>query len=430
MDKQVMEQQVVDQQVVIAGIGPGHQDYITPAALEAIRECHVLIGGRRNLAQFAHLHKEEVVIGTRLDELMNTLRNLLETGGGRKKLVVLASGDPGLYSISQTLKQQLPEVAFSVIPGISALQVLCARCHIPWDQVHLTSLHGREPVAVAPIVRKHPKTVFFTGGNTSPEGVCRELVREGLNHVKVTVGENLSYETERMITGTPETIAALPFDSLCVMLVEREDEATPHIWEYNTPGIPDHHFVRGEVPMTKEEVRAVVMAKLRLKPRDVVYDIGAGTGSVAVECGHLVPQGQVFAIEQHETAIDLIRRNIEAQGLTNVVPVAGRAPEKLEGLPKAHRVFIGGTGGNMTQILDTIAAWDHPCRVVITAVVLETVAEALEDLQMRGFEQVEVVNLAVSRGRRVGNRHMMQALNPVTIISGEHQPCMKKEVRP
>jgi len=407
----------MDKRVIIAGMGPGSTDYLTPVVREAIEASDLLIGGRRNLEVFRHLQKEEVVIGSRLEAVAEVIRQQ----GGHRNLVVLASGDPGIYSISKTLKRLLPEVDFQVLPGISSLQVLCARVNTPWEDVHCVSLHGRSPVDVAAIVRQHPKTAFFTGGNTSPEGVSRELVQKGLKQVKVAVGEHLTYPHERVVLGSPETIAALSFESLSIMLVERE-ELPRQAWPYITPGISDDRFIRGEVPMTKEEIRAVTVSKLRLEKDSVVYDIGAGTGSVAVECARLVTEGTVYAIERHAPALDLVRVNRDQFGVHNLKLVEGTAPEALEGLPRADRVFVGGTGGNMKALLHTIAGWDHGCRVVINAVVIETVMEALEVLKQEGFKNMEMITAAFSRGQQVGSRHLMKALNPVTIISADHEP--------
>ena len=425
----------MDKRVTIAGIGPGSREYVIPEVQEIIEKSDVLMGGRRNLELFRYLNKEEVVIGSRLE----TVTDFIRAHAGKKNMVVLASGDPGIYSISQYLKRQLPEVPLKVLPGISSLQVLCARVNTNWDDVFCTSLHGRDPVPVAPIVRRHPKTAFFTGGNASPEGVCRELVNSGMKELTVTVGEKLSYPDERIITGTPETIAEMTFESLSVMLVERKDSPDsqreeeadvpgPQAWQVTAPGIPDHAFLRGEVPMTKEEVRAVAVSKLRLRKDSVVYDIGAGTGSVSVECGLLVPEGHVYAIERNREAAGLIRQNQEKFELRNLTLIEGLAPEAMVGLPMPDRVFIGGTGGSMTKLLHLIASWEHPCRVVINAVVLETVSEAMEGLQKSGFENLEVVCVAVSKGRAVGKRHMMQALNPVYVISADHRPVAQEEV--
>jgi precorrin-6Y C5,15-methyltransferase (decarboxylating) CbiT subunit len=231
----------------------------------------------------------------------------------------------------------------------------------------------------------------------------------------------------------------MEFNSLSVMLIEngqstgRSGSAGGHaaveretagehaaVWDYATAGIPDDLFIRGDVPMTKEEVRSVTVSKLRLREDSVLYDIGAGTGSVSIECGLRMKHGWIYAIEKEKDALELIRKNIDRFGTENVTVVEGEAPEALDGLPEADRVFIGGSGGSMEGILDRVSGTgSRPLRVVVNAVVLENAYAAMEGLRKRGFHSLDVVCMSVSRGKPVGGGHLMQALNPVYIISAE-----------
>lgn len=187
-------------------------------------------------------------------------------------------------------------------------------------------------------------------------------------------------------------------------------------WDYVTPGIPDDLFTRGEVPMTKEEVRVVTLAKARLAPGQVVWDIGSGTGSLAIEAARLIPGGQVYAIEQNQAGVELIRENVRRFSLTNVRVVPGRAPEVLRDLPAPQRVFIGGSGGRLAEILDLVnEILPAGGRLVINAVTLETLARVLSLLQPPWSR--EIIQLAVTRGVRRGNYHLLQAANPVWIIT-------------
>ncbi len=402
----------------IVGIGPGNPEYVYPAAQRVIDASDVLMGGRRNLELFRHLNKEELVIGSRLQEIE---RYILENIG-KKAMTVLASGDPGIFSITGFLKSRLGNIEMEVFPGISSLQYLCAKINKSWEDSRILSLHGREGADIADAVEKYRKVAVFTGGASSPVGVCRELLARGMGHVRVTVGEKLSYPEERIVEGLPEDICRLEFDTLSIMLLESAGNTARPVpaWDYETGGIPDEMFIRGEVPMTKEEVRAVTLARLRLRGDSVVYDIGAGTGSVSVECGLKAKSGRVYAVEKEQDAVELIKRNIERFGLRNVTVVEGEAPEVLEGLPQPDRIFIGGSGGSMEGILDRISRIEGTgLRVVINAVVLETACEAMKILGAKGFRDIDIVNIAVSRGRPVGGRHMLQALNPVYIISAE-----------
>lgn len=445
----------------IIGIGPGDKDYIYPAANKRIEESDVLIGGRRNLDLFLHLEKEEVIIK---DKLADIARYILENVD-KKKMAVLASGDPGVFSISEYLKSKLGDMEMLVYPGISSFQYLCAKIHKSWDDAFIASLHGRELHNLSDVVKKHGKVILFTGGSSSPASVCSELVRDGLGDVKVTVGEKLSYPEERIVTGSPDQIGRLEFDSLSIMLLEnpfpdatlhqlrnftpgqpreftatgqpqdfaaagqpqeftangqpREFTAVGQPWEFATPGIPDELFVRGDVPMTKEEIRAAALSKLRLREDSVVYDIGAGTGSVSIECGLTAKRGKVYAIEKEQDALALIRANVLKFKPGNVTIVDGTAPDILAGLPKPDRIFIGGTDGRMDSILDWVAKIDHRIRIVVNAVAVETACEALEGLNGRGFGNIDITGVSVSKGRLAGKKHLMQAQNPIYIISAE-----------
>lgn len=428
--------------IYVLGMGPGGENYITPAVSGLIGECDVLIGGKRHLALFDKPGRKEIAIGNNLEEIGRYLISVWERerGGGpektdaavsekepEKKIAVLVTGDPGLFSMLGFLKRTLPEAELEVHPGVSSLQVLCARLDMNWDDMVIKSVHGREQEDLAETIRKNEKVALFTGGEHSPAAICGLLLENRLGHVWVSVGENLSYENERVVCGMPDEIAGMSFNTLSLMIienpmVERPDagsERSRGAWAFSTPGIPDDRFVRGEVPMTKEEVRAVAVSKLRLSGSETVYDIGAGTGSVSVECALRCRHGRVYAIEKEEDALELIRKNAELFGLNNIEVIAGRAPCLEAGLPAPDRVFIGGSGGGMDEIVRWAGGQGKPVRVVINTIAVESTAEALESLDREGFAGIEIISLSVSRGRRVGGKHMMQALNPVYIISAE-----------
>ncbi|KXS43888.1 MULTISPECIES: precorrin-6Y C5,15-methyltransferase (decarboxylating) subunit CbiT [unclassified Candidatus Frackibacter] len=192
-------------------------------------------------------------------------------------------------------------------------------------------------------------------------------------------------------------------------------------WQFQTPGIPDEIFIRGEVPMTKEEVRAVTMAKLRLKEDSIVYDIGAGTGSLTIEAALLASKGQVWAIERESKGIELIEKNINKFGLDNVGVIAGKAPSALNNLPPVDRVIIGGSGGKLEEILEVVNQKLEPAgRIVINAITLETLSAA-KDILLDLNYSLDIVNISVTRTREVGNYHMLQGQNPVYIITGERR---------
>ncbi len=191
------------------------------------------------------------------------------------------------------------------------------------------------------------------------------------------------------------------------------------MWKYNSPGIPDEEFIRGSIPMTKQEIRVLTLAKLRLATSSIVYDIGAGTGSVTVEIARICSTGKVYAFEREEEGVNLIRANCRRFGVTNVEVVGGSAPEALIGLPQANAIFVGGSGGKLEEIIKQAKLCLAPGgRVVINAVTWETLTVVEHLLTEQGFADIEIVSLAVTRWLRKGRGRMADALNPVFIISG------------
>ncbi len=402
--------------VYIVGIGPGHPDWLTPVAKEVVAGCQVLIGGVRNLALFPDWSGEKITIADNLDDICNFLAENHKS----KRIGVVVTGDPGLFSMLQTIRTRLPQCPVEVVPGISSLQYLAAKIQTSWHTWRIISLHGKDDANLRSELIRHRQVCLFTGGKHTPEKICQELLRQGVTAARVIVGENLSDPRERIVQGTVQEISRQRFESLSLMLIARID-APPVQWPFQTPGIPDALFVRGDVPMTKEEVRAVSLTKLRLQPGHLVYDIGAGTGSVAVECALQCREGQVYAIEKAAVACDLIAENANRFGVFNLQIIPGEAPGALAGLPEPDRVFIGGSGRQLLPILATLSRFRREIRVVINAVTLETCHEALTGLAENGFDAVEVVNVALSRGERVGGKHLLRALNPVFVINAQRQ---------
>jgi cobalt-precorrin-6B (C15)-methyltransferase len=191
-------------------------------------------------------------------------------------------------------------------------------------------------------------------------------------------------------------------------------------WKYKTGGIPDDMFIRGNVPMTKSEVRAVTIAKARLLADHVIWDIGAGTGSISIEAGIATSAGKVYAVEKEDDAVNLIKENMAAFGLDNITVCHGCAPEVLYELPNPDRVFVGGSGGNLREILrfvqDKLVVGG---RLVINAVVLETLTTSVEMLEQLNFGDIEITQVSIAKTVNVGSVRMFNSYNPVFVISAE-----------
>ena len=182
-------------------------------------------------------------------------------------------------------------------------------------------------------------------------------------------------------------------------------------------GIPDTEFHRGDVPMTKEEVRILTIAKARIRPDAVVYDIGAGTGSVSIECALAACEGQVWAVEKAAEAIPLLEKNRRRFGTDNLYIVEGTAPEAMAGLPAPTHAFIGGSSGSLRGIVAALLEKNPDVRIVVNAVTLETQSEATACAKEFGFAVYETVSVQASRARKLGRYHMMTAQNPVSVIT-------------
>lgn len=392
--------------VYLIGVGMGNPETMTVGALEAIKVCPVLVGARRLLEPWTESHDcVPLIAGADIAEYIGKVQE--------GPVGVLLSGDTGFYSGAKKLWTLLLDHEVITIPGISSMSYLSAKLHVDWQDVKIVSAHGRSHNVVGEIQR-NARTFALTGGNTKAQDICRELTDRGLGNVKVSVGERLSYSDERVVTGTAAELAEQEFEDLSVLLAENPD---PVVRPWNGSGLPDDAFLRGDVPMTKEEVRTLALSKLRLNEDSVVWDVGAGTGSVSIECALSCPAGRVFAVEKAAAALALLTENKARFHASNLTIVGGTAPEALEELPAPDRVFLGGTSGELSEILDVIFRKNPAARVVCTAVTLETVAEAAR--LFANLEGADMVQVSATRTRQAGRYHLMDAQNPVWIFSGE-----------
>ena len=332
-------------------------------------------------------------------------------------ICVLMSGDTGFYSGTTKLLGALSpnNSDVEIVPGISSIQALAARERRPWQGWRLVSAHGRgcDPIAE---VRDHAETFFLTGGGWTVSVIVSALADAGFGSCIATVGEKLGSPEERVTTDTVENLVGREFASLSVLLIDN-----PFVNTSVFTGIPDLEFYRGKAPMTKSEVRAVVLSKMRLSEGSVVWDIGAGSGSVSVEAALSARRGHVYAVECDEEACEIIETNRLKFRVANLDVIQGLAPEACEDLPSPDVVFIGGSKGNLKQIIERVIAKSSHCRIVATAVTLETIAEAIRVFADLAIEDYEAVSVSVARTKELGSYHMLMAQNPIMVFSGTLQ---------
>lgn len=388
----------------IIGAGLGTPEGLTGEAKAALLSAGRVFGTRRLAVQLSGLRAIETCAFTDLAERAKE--------ADAERVALLVSGDPGFFSAAQTLRQVLTRYGtVETLCGISSLQAFCALLGERWEDAVLLSLHGRAGSLLG-AVSYHKKVFALTGGEKNASQLCRELTEAGLGAAEAAIGENLGTPEARIFRGTAAEAAERKCSSLAVLLVQNTHPADP------SRALFDCDFVRGNVPMTKQEVRWTAVSLLSPTPEDIVYDIGAGTGSVALELGRRAYHGTVYAVERKPEALTLLEQNRRALGGFNVLPVAGDAPGALESLPAPDTVFIGGSGGELRGILRLLHSKNPAVRVVISAVSLETLEEARRGLAECGFGPAEVCQIASARGRSAGPYTMLTANNPVFLISG------------
>ena len=401
--------------VTIIGAGPGNPDLLSRAALDAIDIADVVIGAHRALAG---IDVPPDVVRYELVKTADIVAALTDAASWQRAVVVM-TGDVGLFSGARRLVEALSgdaQVDVRVIPGISSASYLAARLARPWQDWRFASAHGVACDIVAEAERAG-ELFLATSGGEDPSRLSGVLVQAGFGDARVTVAERLSYPDERITCATASEIAGQTFDDLNVMLIEFAGGAASSRWPYASSGIPDELFIRGDVPMTKQEVRAVALAKLRLTATDTVWDVGAGTGSVSIEAALVARAGSVWAVERNATGVRLIRENADAFGCGNVHAVPGVAPEALAKLPVPDAVFVGGSAGELPSIVEAALEKNSQVRLCVPCVTVETLTEACTLLSGSRFKGFEACQVSAARAEAVGSHHLMKAQNPVFLVS-------------
>ena len=408
-------------QVVGLGMSP---DDLTPRALKVIREAQVLVGGRRLLSYFPDHPAQKIPLGKDVEGALGQLPAL----AADLRVVVLASGDPNFYGVGPLVLKLLGPEQVVVHPNITAVQAACARLKMAWQDASVVSLHGRsfQPLA-ASLSRGPDRVLVYTDPEHTPGAIARWLLARGQEEARLCVLEDLGQATERLTWLSPREALEQEFSPLNLVVIlpgarQHPQAATPseagglghlHL------GLPEEALARQGGLITKAEVRAVVLAKLALTPGLTLWDLGAGCGSVSLEASLLLPGGRIIAVEQDQDRAAQIRANRAKFGVTNLEVVLGRAPACLADLPVPQRVFIGGGGRDLGEILPAVLGRLEPGdgRVVLTATLLNTLERARGVLAAAGW-QMEVTLLQVSRSRPLADGAYMQAQNPVWIVSG------------
>jgi len=406
-------------EIILAGAGMGNGNCLTKEVQEAINTADILLGAERLLA--CCKSKAETHPFYQAKEILPFLKGIRG-----KKAVVLFSGDSGFYSgcrpVYEALEREIRQggwkASLRVMPGISSVAFLASCIGESYEDAAVYSTHGKALGNLVHKIRCSRKTFLLTSGVRDVNRIGRLLEEAGMSGCQIVTGYQLSYKEQEIRACTPRQCRELEAEGLYTCFIKNPCAKGRHV----AHGIRDGEFIRDKVPMTKEEVREVSICKLKLHQGAVVYDIGSGTGSVAVETARLSDDIQVYAIERKKEAVSLIQKNIGKFGLENITITQAEAPEGLLCLPAATHAFIGGSGGRLKEVLDALQQINPGMRVVVNAVSMETICEIREILEQYKIEEEEILQLQVSRAGKAGNYHLMQAENPVWICAFRFAP--------
>lgn len=392
--------------VYIAGTGMDGKNTLTRECEKAVESADILIGARRMLEPFASSGKE-CFCTYDTDEIVRRINEEPE-----KNITVLMSGDCGFYSGAKKLSEMLGERT-EIISGISSPVYFCSKTGLSWENMKFISLHGKDDNA-AVYVKLNRYCFFLLGGKTAPADICRKLCQYGMKDVRVCIGENLGYDSEKITKGTAAELSGYQSEKLCVMTAENPDHLA-----YIPCGIADDEFIRTTVPMTKSEIRSAAVSKLNICSSDICLDAGCGTGSVSVEMAYRCPEGRVYGCDIKQEAAELTLKNSMKFGCDNISAETGDTAEYLKDHKELifDKAFIGGSGGRLGEIIGLLYERNPKVRTVITAVTLETLNSAVKELENAGAE-ISVTQISVTRTRKAGRSTMFDALNPVFIIEG------------
>lgn len=397
--------------VWLIGSGMGSRETLTCEAEYILKKCDCIIGAKRLIRDY-----ENIGVPCIAEYMPEKIWEYIGSHPEMEKTAVILSGDTGFYSgaasLEKTAEKYERQISAEIIrvPGISSVAYLAARLHTAWEDAALVSIHGRKQNFVHAVNKNH-KTFLLLGGSGAEEALGK-LNYYRMGDLTVHIGKNLSYPDEEIITKKAAELTVHDMEGLCAAMIENP---APDL--RTDVHIRDEEFLRGNVPMTKEEVRALCMAKLQLKQNSVLYDVGAGTGSISVEAALQSGEIRVYAVEKNKEAAELIRENARIFRTDGVRIVEGTAPEVLRDLESPTHVFIGGSSGNIKEILACVKEKNPHVTIVLTCISLNTLASVVEAEKEGLLNCPDIIQISASRARKLGEHFMMTGQNPIYIIT-------------
>ena len=397
--------------VTIIGLGIHGLHELPETARERIQQADELWGGERHLEQAHAYTGKKVKIDRNIQQTLKTLTQRAENA----KVVVLASGDPAFFGIAATILKVLPPDEVEILPQASTLQYAFAKCAIPWQDAALTSAHARPLSEVIGLAKRHAKLGILTDPTQTPAVIAAQLLAAGIPDCRAIVCENLGLEDERITDSQLSVITDKTFSPLNVLLLIQDEHWQPApVVQHRSDDAYSHQ--RGLI--TKQDVRIISIQRLGVRETDIIWDIGAGSGAMSVEMAELAWRGQVYAIEKKDENLQCIHKNKDRFAIHNLQIITGEAPQALAALPQPSAVFIGGSSGKLSAILDSIHdIINQPCRVVANFTLLENLMEGMQWMKDHGY-QASFTEVQFSYSSPIGNGTRLAPINPVFILHG------------
>lgn len=396
------------QKIYLIGAGIEGWEGFGSRALEVINSAELLIGHQRLLDIFPDFKGEKQTFGD--FSIMLDLLRVTE-----KPVVVLSSGDPNFFGIARFLLRNLPKERIEIFPNVTSVQYAFARIKEPWDDSIFVSVHGRGLKGAIDRIIAADKAAVLTDEVNTPAAIARELIIRGAEGYVVYLCEDLGLPSEKFTRTDVKGLVDIKAAPLNILILIKAWE--PTLENYPVMGIDDDQFSTAKKLITKQEVRAVTLAKLQLQNDLVLWDIGAGSGSISIEAGNLMPNGKIFALEKNPQYMTFLRDNLKKFAARNVMIIEAFAPEGLDDLPDPDRVFIGGSGGMLEDIIEAVDRRLKPEGfIVLNAVTLDTLTKSVEFLEDHGYT-VEVTCVNVAKTRGLTEYKMFESHNPVYIIA-------------
>ena len=392
------------------GVSP---DDLTSRQRSTIEAADILVGGKRLIDHFGHLACQRRTI----DKDLKGLGDFLQEKMPDHTIVVLTSGDPLFFGIGAFLVCRLGAEQVHIMPNVSAVDAGFARLGEPWQEVRVVSLHGRNHTGE--LLRRlagGDTVAVYTDPTHGPAWLADILLENAFADVNMCVLERLGMQDEKITRIMPAEARAMTFSDLNLVVLKPDPvrQTTPALF----PGMPDHRFAHEKGMITKAEVRAVSLSRLRLFDRAIFWDLGAGSGSVSIEAGQLVTRGEIYTVEQKAERIRHIHTNRLRFGIGNMQVIHARLPDGIADLPDPDRVFIGGGGKTLADLIRMAANRLKPAGIiVINTVLIDNLAAATHILEDLDFD-MDMVQIQVSRATAMPFSHRLQAANPVWIITG------------